>query len=65
MVAGKLASLVKAEKLITLTDVPGLMDKEGQVLTGLNSSKVDELIADGTITDGMLPKIDCSLFRAG
>ena len=61
MVAGKLASLVKAEKLITLTDVPGLMDKEGQVLTGLNSSKVDELIADGTITDGMLPKIDCSL----
>ena len=41
MVAGKLASLVKAEKLITLTDVPGLMDKEGQVLTGLNSSKVE------------------------
>lgn len=61
MVAGKLASLVKAEKLMILTDVPGLMDKDGQVLTGLNATKVDELIADKTITDGMLPKIDCAL----
>ena len=61
MVAGKLASIVKAEKLMILTDVPGLMDKDGQVLTGLNSTKVNELIADKTITDGMLPKIDCAL----
>ena len=41
--------------------MPGLLDKQGKVLTGLSTSRVDELIADGTITGGMLPKIACAL----
>ena len=61
VVAGKLAECLKAEKLILLTNTPGLLDKEGQVLTGLSSARVDELIADGTIYGGMLPKIRCAL----
>ncbi len=61
VVAGKLAECLKAEKLILLTNTPGLLDKEGRVLTGLSSSRVDELIADGTIYGGMLPKIRCAL----
>ena len=61
VVAGKLAECLKAEKLILLTNTPGLLDKEGKVLTGLSSTRVDELIADGTIYGGMLPKIRCAL----
>ena len=61
LVAGELASLMCAEKLMLLTNVPGLLDKQDQVLTGLTASRVDELIADGTITGGMLPKISCAL----
>jgi acetylglutamate kinase len=61
VVAGKLADCLKAEKLILLTNTPGLLDKEGKVLTGLSSARVDELIADGTIYGGMLPKIRCAL----
>jgi acetylglutamate kinase len=61
VVAGKLAECLKAEKLILLTNTPGLLDKQGEVLTGLSSAKVDELIADGTIHGGMLPKIRCAL----
>jgi acetylglutamate kinase len=61
LVAGKLAECLKAEKLILLTNTAGLLDKEGQVLTGLSSARVDELIADGTIYGGMLPKIRCAL----
>lgn len=61
VVAGKLAECLKAEKLILLTNTPGLLDKEGKVLTGLSSQRVDELIADGTIYGGMLPKIRCAL----
>ena len=61
LVAGKLAEKLDAEKLILLTNIAGLKDKNGNLLTGLNSSEVDGLIADGTITDGMLPKIDCAL----
>ncbi len=61
VVAGKLAECLKAEKLILLTNTPGLLDKEGKVLTGLSSAKVDELIADETIYGGMLPKIRCAL----
>ncbi|HEX9801855.1 MAG TPA: acetylglutamate kinase [Gammaproteobacteria bacterium] len=61
VVAGKLAECLKAEKLILLTNTAGLLDKEGQVLTGLSSARVDELIADGTIYGGMLPKIRCAL----
>ena len=61
LVAGELAAVMGAEKLMLLTNVPGLLDKQEQVLTGLTASKVDELIADGTITGGMLPKISCAL----
>jgi acetylglutamate kinase len=61
VVAGKLAECLKAEKLVLLTNTAGLLDKSGKVLTGLSSKKVDELIADGTIHGGMLPKIRCAL----
>ncbi|MCB1700297.1 MAG: acetylglutamate kinase [Pseudomonadales bacterium] len=61
LVAGKLAQVLAAEKLMLLTNVAGLLDREGQVLTGLSTTEVDELIADGTISGGMLPKIACAL----
>jgi acetylglutamate kinase len=61
LVAGKVAEALSAEKLILLTNAAGLLDKAGNVLTGLNSARVDELIADGTISGGMLPKIRCAL----
>ncbi|MEN8169935.1 MAG: acetylglutamate kinase [Pseudomonadota bacterium] len=61
VVAGKLAECLKAEKLVLLTNTAGLLDKQGEVLTGLNSARVDELIKDGTIHGGMLPKIGCAL----
>ena len=61
LVAGKVAEVLKAEKLMLLTNVSGLQDKQGNVLTGLNIDRVDELIADGTIYGGMLPKISCAL----
>jgi acetylglutamate kinase len=61
LVAGKLAEALKAEKLILLTNTPGLLNKNGDILTGLNAHKVDGLIADGTIHGGMLPKIRCAL----
>jgi acetylglutamate kinase len=61
LVAGKLAETLKAEKLILLTNTEGLLDKSGKLLTGLSSKRVDELIADGTIHGGMLPKIGSAL----
>lgn len=61
LVAGKLAQVLQAEKLMLLTNVPGLLDKQEQVLTGLTTAQVDGLIADGTISGGMLPKIACAL----
>ncbi len=61
LVAGKLAQVMQAEKLMLLTNVSGLLDKEGKILTGLSTAQVDELIADGTISGGMLPKISCAL----
>ena len=61
LVAGKIAEVLHAEKLILLTNVEGLMDNQGAVLTGLSTKQVDELIADGTIKGGMLPKIQCAL----
>lgn len=61
LVAGKVAEAVQAEKLILLTNIAGLQDKSGEVLTGLSTKEVDALIADGTIYGGMLPKIDCAL----
>ena len=61
LVAGKVAETLKAEKLMLLTNVAGLEDKEGDVMTGLSAQKVESLIEDGTIYGGMLPKIDCAL----
>ncbi|MBW2941219.1 acetylglutamate kinase [Zhongshania aquimaris] len=61
LVAGKIAEVLKAEKLMLLTNIEGLMDKSGKVLTGLSTEQVDALIADGTIYGGMLPKIGCAL----
>lgn len=61
LVAGKVAEVLEAEKLILLTNVEGLQDKEGGILTGLTVERVDDLIADGTIYGGMLPKIRCAL----
>ena len=65
LVAGKLAEELGAEKLILLTDVEGLKDQDDQLLTGLRSEEVDNLISDGTITGGMLPKISCALSAVG
>jgi acetylglutamate kinase len=61
IVAGKLAEVLHAEKLMLLTNTTGLLDKDGNLLTGLSVSQVDALIADGTIHGGMLPKIRCAL----
>jgi len=61
LVAGKIAEVLQAEKLLLLTNISGLQDKEGTVLTGISTKQVDELIADGTISGGMLPKIRCAL----
>ncbi|RRQ22175.1 acetylglutamate kinase [Thiohalobacter thiocyanaticus] len=61
LVAGKVAEVLEAEKLILLTNTPGLLDKQDRLLTGLTAHQVDELIADGTIHGGMLPKIRCAL----
>ncbi|MFA5530495.1 MAG: acetylglutamate kinase [Thiohalomonadaceae bacterium] len=61
VVAGKVAEALKAEKLMLLTNTAGLLDKQGQVLTGLTAAQVDGLIGDGTIYGGMLPKIRCAV----
>ena len=61
LVAGKVAEILQAEKLMLLTNTAGLLDKEGHLLTGLSTNQVDKLIADGTIYGGMLPKIGCAL----
>ena len=61
LVAGKIAEVMQAEKLMLLTNVAGLQSKTGEVLTGLSTQQVDDLIADGTIYGGMLPKITCAL----
>jgi len=61
LVAGKIAETLKAEKLMLLTNTAGVLDTEGNLLTGLTARKVKSLIADGTIHGGMLPKINCAL----
>lgn len=61
VVAGKVAEFMLAEKLILLTNIKGVLDKAGNVATGLTPSKVDEMIADGTISGGMIPKISYAL----
>jgi len=64
LVAGKLAEVLKAEKLILLTNTPGVLDKKGQLLTGLTPRQVDDMFADGTISGGMRPKISAALDAA-
>ena len=61
LVAGRMAEVLEAEKLILLTNTRGLLDRDGRLLTGLDTTDVDRLIADGTIHGGMLPKIGCAL----
>ncbi|MCF7969686.1 MAG: acetylglutamate kinase [Methylococcaceae bacterium] len=59
LVAGKVAEVLKAEKLILLTNIPGILNKQGELLTGLTLKDIDALIADGTISGGMIPKTRC------
>jgi acetylglutamate kinase len=61
LVAGKIAAELKAEKLMLLTDVAGLQDKAGNLISTLSLQEVEALINDGTITGGMLPKIGCAV----
>jgi len=64
VVAGKLAEVLRAEKLVLLTNTPGVLDKDGNLLTGLTPRQIDELVADGTLSGGMLPKIGSALDAA-
>jgi acetylglutamate kinase len=64
LVAGKLAEVLRAEKLIVLTNTPGVLDRDGKLLTGLTPRKIDELVAKGVISGGMLPKIGSALDAA-
>ncbi len=64
VVAGKLASVLKAEKLLLLTNTTGVLDKSGTLLTDLTAQRIDQLFADGTISGGMLPKISGALDAA-
>ena len=64
LVAGKLAEVLRAEKLVVLTNTPGVLDKNGKLLTGLTPKKIDALVADGTLSGGMLPKISSALDAA-
>ncbi len=57
VVAGKIAGVLQAEKMIFMTNIPGVLDKQMNLLTGLTPRQVDELMADGTITGGMIPKV--------
>ena len=61
LVAGHLARTLNAEKLILMTNTPGILDADGHLLTGLDAERVAGLIADGTISGGMLPKVECAL----
>ena len=64
VVAGKLAEILGAEKLVLLTNTPGVLDKNGKLLTGLTARRIDALFADGTLSGGMLPKISSALDAA-
>lgn len=61
LVAGALASALKAEKLVLLTDIEGVKDKDGNLLPSLNKAEARKLIEDGVIRGGMIPKVDCAL----
>jgi acetylglutamate kinase len=60
LVAGKMAEVLQAEKLMLLTNTAGILDQQGQLLTGLSLPEVDDLIANGTISGGMIPKVNCA-----
>jgi acetylglutamate kinase len=64
LVAGKLAEVLRAEKLVLLTNTPGVLDNDGKLLTGLTPKRIDELVANGTLSGGMLPKIGSALDAA-
>lgn len=64
VVAGKIAEILRAEKLVMLTNTPGVLDKNGRLITGLTAREIDALFADGTISGGMLPKISSALEAA-
>ncbi|HKC42356.1 MAG TPA: acetylglutamate kinase [Burkholderiales bacterium] len=64
LVAGKLAEVLRAEKLVLLTNTPGVLDKNGKLLTGLTPKRIDELVAEGVLSGGMLPKIASALDAA-
>ena len=64
VVAGKLAEVLRAEKLLLLTNIPGVMNKKGELLTDLTAHEIDDMFADGTISGGMLPKISSALEAA-
>ncbi len=64
IVAGRIAETLAAEKLILLTNTPGVLDKAGRLITGLTAQRIDELFADGTISGGMLPKISSAIDAA-
>ena len=64
LVSGKLAEVLRAEKLVLMTNTPGVLDKDGKLLTGLTPREIDGLVADGTLSGGMLPKIASALDAA-
>ena len=64
IVAGEIAVSLKAERLLLLTNTPGVLNKSGKLLTGLNAQDIDSLTVDGTIQGGMLPKVACALDAA-
>ena len=64
VVAGKIAEVLKAEKLVLLTNTPGVLDKEGKLITGITPKQIDEMVEDGTLSGGMLPKISSALDAA-
>ncbi len=61
LVAGKVAEVLQAEKLILLTNTPGILDREGRLVSGVDAAAVERLVAEGVITGGMLPKVRCAL----
>lgn len=64
VVAGKIAEILHAEKLVLMTNTPGVLDKQGRLLTGITPKQIDDMVADGTLSGGMLPKIGSALDAA-
>ncbi len=64
VVAGKIAEILKAEKLVLLTNTPGVLDEAGNLITGMTPKQIDDMVADGTLSGGMLPKIGAALDAA-